>query len=238
MSPMQAPLKQASLKTSALKSASLSSRITVRKIETAEDRDRALTVLESVYRSEKAWIADLEHFFPAADVGREELSWFLAERYGAPVGVTRVLYELPMELYSSYGFELVDSSLDPEAFVRDHRIAEIGRFAVVPRHRRSFMVAASLMRAAAAETIERGFTHYITDVFETDPNSPLKFHQRILGFQTVATHNVGELAHLGRRITMLLDLKAAFQRLQRGNRWFYRFITQGWNDRLVQQLSA
>ena len=101
-------------------------------------------------------------------------------------------------------------------------LAEIGRFGVVPEYRKKILVAAILMRAAATETVERGFGHYITDVFETDPNSPLKFHQRILGFQTVATHSVGELQHLGRRITMLLDFKTAFRRLRARNNWIFR----------------
>ena len=149
-----------------------------------------------------------------------------------------MLYQLPLELYEEYGFEMIDKGLDVAAFLRRNRIAEVGRYAVIPRYRKKILVAAILMRAAATETVERGFTHFITDVFETDPNTPMKFHQRILGFQTVATHSVGELGHMGRRITMLLDLKASFRRLRAANNWIYRYVTQGWNDRLVQQLSA
>ena len=183
---------------------SLIDRLCVYKVESEAARQRALTVIEAVYRGEKGWVSDLDAFLPASDLEREDVSWFLAEVDGEPVGTTRVLYEIPVELYQAYGFRLVDPALDVEAFVRDHRIAEIGRFAVVPRYRKKIVVAAILMRAAATDTVERGFTHYITDVFETDPNTPLKFHQRILGFQTVATHRVGELQHLGRRVTMLL----------------------------------
>jgi predicted DNA-binding transcriptional regulator AlpA len=54
----------------------------------------------------------------------------------------------------------------------------------------------------------------------------------------VATHDHGELAVKSRRITMLLDLKAAFRRLSLRRSWIYRFITEGWNERLLQQLSA
>jgi ribosomal protein S18 acetylase RimI-like enzyme len=195
-------------------------------------------VLAEVYQTEKSWVADLDEFYPPEDLEREHVSWFLAEVDGRPVGVARVLYQLPVDLYRAYGFELVDKGLDVEAFLADHRIAEVGRFAVISRYRKRIMVAVILMRAAANETLERGFTHFITDVFETDPNSPMKFHQRILGFQTVATHSVGELNHMGRRITMLLDLKGAFQRLKLSNNWVFRYVTQGWSDRLVQQLSA
>lgn len=217
---------------------SLRDRLTVRKIATETDRRKVHEVLEMVYREEKSWIQDLDAFCPKSDLGQERVAWFLAEIDRRPIGVSRVLFELPEELYEAYGFELVDKNLDVAAFLRNNRIAEIGRYAVVPEFRKRIVVAAILMRAATTETLERGFTHFITDVFETDPNSPMKFHQRILGFQTVATHSVGELDHLGRRITMLLDLKAAFQRLRTGNNWIFRYITQGWNDRLVQQMIA
>jgi ribosomal protein S18 acetylase RimI-like enzyme len=213
-------------------------RLSVRRIDHEADRRKAHRVLAEVYQTEKSWVADLDEFYPPEDLEREHVSWFLAEVDGRPVGVARVLYQLPVDLYRAYGFELVDKGLDVEAFLADHRIAEVGRFAVISRYRKRIMVAVILMRAAANETLERGFTHFITDVFETDPNSPMKFHQRILGFQTVATHSVGELNHMGRRITMLLDLKGAFQRLKLSNNWVFRYVTQGWSDRLVQQLSA
>lgn len=216
---------------------SLREQLRCQKVEDSAARDQALSVLASVYQTEKSWVADLDSFFPASDLGDEDISWFLATRDERPVGVTRVMYAIPLDLYSHYEFDLVDPNLDPEAFVRDHRIAEVGRFAVIPEYRKRILVAAILMRAAATETIERGFTHFITDVFETDPNSPLKFHQRILGFQTVATHSVGELNYLGRRITMLLDLRDAYDRLRKRNNWIFRYITHGWNERLIRRLA-
>lgn len=216
---------------------SLIDQLKVEKVSTVGARRAALEVLHTVYQGEKDWVEDLDVFFPAEDLQNPQVAWFLARLGDEPVGVTRVLYEIPKELYGAYGFELVDQGIDVEAFLQQNRIAEVGRFAVLPKYRKKIMVAALLMRAAATETVERGFSHFITDVFETDPNSPYKFHQRILGFRTVATHNVGELKHMGRRITMLLDLKQAFQTMHAQNNWLYRFITQGWNERLVGQLS-
>ena len=216
---------------------SLIDRLSVEKIRDTQTRNGALGVLQTVYQGEKDWVNDLDKFFPEEDLRNPNVAWFLARIDGEPIGVTRVLYEIPMELYKAYGFQLVDQGIDVEAFIKNHRIAEVGRFAVVPKHRKKIMVAAILMRAAATETVERGFTHFITDVFETDPNSPYKFHQRILGFRTVATHNIGELKHMGRRITMLLDLKHAFRTMRARNGWIFRFITQGWSERLVGQLS-
>ncbi|MEM7581951.1 MAG: GNAT family N-acetyltransferase [Acidobacteriota bacterium] len=217
---------------------SLRDRLSVRRIETEATRDRALEVLATVYQEEKDWVSDLNEFFPKADLENDQVSWYVAEVDGQPVGVTRVLFEIPRQLYEEYAFELVDKSLDVAAFLENHRIAEIGRYAVLPEYRKRILVATGLMGAATTETLERGFTHFITDVFESDPNSPMKFHQRILGFQTVATHTIGELNHLGRRITMLLDLKESFQRLRLSNNWLFRYVTRGWNEQLVQQLSA
>lgn len=212
--------------------------LTVRKVEDEAARQCALEVLEEVYRAEKAWVTSPAEIFPASDLGSQEVSWFLAERAGQPLGVTRVLYEIPFELYGQYGFQLVDSNLDVAAFVRQNRIAEVGRFAVLPKYRRQILIAAILMRAAATETVHRGFTHFITDVFDADPNSPYQFHRRILGFETVATHETGELASKHKRITMLLDLGAAYRRLKQGKNWIFRYITQGWNEAELQQLSA
>ena len=216
----------------------LKNELTVRKVTDAASREAALVVLESVYRTEKGWIRELEEIFPEDDLENPAVSWFLAERSGQPVGVTRVLYEIPVELYQKYQFELVNPGLDVEAFVKANRIAEVGRFAVVPEYRKKILVAAILMRAAATETVERRFTHFITDVFDADPNSPYQFHRRILGFEIVATHDHGELQMHSKRITMLLDLRDAYRRLKSGKNWIFRYITQGWNEQIVEQLSA
>lgn len=212
--------------------------LTVRRVEDEETRQRALEVLGTVYLTEKGWVKDPEEIFPASDLSTSRVSWFLAERNDLPVGTTRVLYEIPVELYEAYQFDLVDPRIDVEAFVRDNRIAEVGRFAVIPEYRKKILVAAILMRAAATETVERRFTHFITDIFDADPNSPYKFHKRVLGFETVATHEHGELQIKSKRITMLLDLRDAYRRLKNGRNWIFRYITQGWNEQVVEQLSA
>ena len=84
------------------------------------------------------------------------------------------------------------------------------------------------MRAAVKETVERDFTHYITDVFEGEANSPQDFHRRVMGFQIVATHDTGELNCPCRRITMLLDIREAYQRMRKEGGWIFRFITEDW----------
>jgi hypothetical protein len=125
-----------------------------------------------------------------------------------------------------------------EKFLSQSRIAEIGRFAIITSHRRSLMLAVMLMRAATRETVERGFTHYITDVFESDPHSPYGFHTRVMGFNPVATHDHGELTCNSRRITLILDLKAAYQRLRCGRNWIFRTLTSGWDEGMHLRLTA
>jgi hypothetical protein len=205
---------------------SIKDRLTVHRATTPHDRELALQVLRSVYREEKQWVVDDEDLLPSSDLSSEGMSWILALVDDEPVGVLRVLYELPLDLYDDYDLDLIDASVDVGAFLRSNRIAEIGRFAVVPEYRRRFLVAAALMRAAAAETVSLGFTHFVTDVFEGDPHSPFAFHRRVLGFEPVATHNHGELAATNTRITMLLDLRTAYERFQRSGGWIHRYIIE------------
>ena len=111
------------------------------------------------------------------------------------------------------------------------------RFAM-PEYRGKIMVAAALMRACVTETVQRGFTHFITDVFEDDPNTPHGFHKRVLGFQEVATHTHGELNCESRRITMLLDFKAAYASAVKKKGWLYKYIMAEWDESMKDKLSG
>jgi ribosomal protein S18 acetylase RimI-like enzyme len=208
----------------------------VTRAECPEDRAAALQVLQATYQDEKRWVQHAESQLPESDLSSDNLSWFIAYRRGEPAGVLRVYYDPP--LYTTYDIKLVRDDLDVETFLRTNRIAEIGRFAIVPRYRRNLLIAVALMRAATRETVERGFTHYITDVFEDDPHSPYHFHTMVMGFDPVATHEQGELACASRRITMILDLKAAYQRLRRRKSWIFRSLTKDWDEQLHARLAV
>lgn len=205
---------------------SFKDRLSVKKIASAEDREKALEVLSQVYQGEKGWVEDREKLLPQEDLSRPEVDWWATLLDDQILGVTRVLYEIPIELYREYGFKLTIPGLDVEAFVKNNKIAEVGRFAVLHEYRTKFHVAALLMRAAGVAAVKRGFTHLITDVFEDDPNTPYGFHRRVLGFQEVATHEVGELNCKSRRITMLLDLREAARQVSTRKGWFYRFLDE------------
>lgn len=201
-------------------------------------RRQVIDILGATYQREKRWVDDPESQFPAEDLHRSDISWFVAGARGGAAGVVRVLYDPPLAEYSGYGLKVLDKSIDVEAFLARNRIAEIGRFAVMPRHRRSLMVAVALMGTATEEAVARGYTHFITDVFEDDPHSPYGFHTRVMGFRPVATHDFGELNSTSRRITLVLDLKASYNRLRLSGNWFFRYLTGSWDAALHQRLAA
>ena len=209
---------------------SLKDRVSVIRVEDEAGSQQALSVMRAIYRDEKNWVSVDEKLVGVGDVSSEEISWFVVRVDNTPVGVLRLLYNLPVDLYKAYGFKMTLPNFDLEAFLRTNRIAEIGRFAVLPDYRKFIVVAGALMRAAVRETVERDYTHYITDVFEGEVNSPYDFHRRVMGFQTVATHDTGELNCPCRRITMLLDIKEAYERLRKEGGWVFRFLMGDWSD--------
>lgn len=209
-----------------------------RRVETDADRQLVLEVLNRTYAQEKGWVLSVEAMFPSQDLERADIVWFLAKRGGEPVGVLRVLFDPSLGAYQSYEMDGLEPGFDIGAFLSRNRVAEIGRFAVVPERRNGMGVSLSLMRIATREIVGRGCTQLITDVFENDRHSPLGFHTRIVGFRKVATHETGELLHKGRRITLLLDIKGAYRSLKaRGNR-FFRAVTRGWTPGMHQSAGA
>lgn len=214
--------------------------VEVARVETPEGREQALQVLEATYQDEKKWVAGREQMFARGDLDDPNVSWFVCFGAEGPVGVLRVLYDPPLELYSKYGFQKIGAGqgIDVEAFLRDNRIAEIGRFAVLPQCRRSVVHALSLMRAASEETVRRGYSHYVTDVFEGEQHSPYEFHTRVMGFLPVATHDVGELNTHHRRITLILDLRQAYWRLKTKKKKVYRLLTDGWTEDLHRKMAS
>lgn len=207
-----------------------------RPVRTLDDRARVLDVLQSVYCDEKDWGEDLNAFFPESDLNQSSIAWFLADSCGKASGVIRAVFELPVDYFQQYDFEFIDADL-PEQLA-NYRIAEVGRFAVKGPHRTRILIAASLMRAVANAAIEGGCTHLITDVLEDDPDSPHRFHSRVLGFETIASHEHGPSCSSSRRLTMLLDLAAAYRRMAPKNQWLCRHITKGWKDDVRQQLAG
>jgi len=202
------------------------------RIENEHGRQLALEVMRAIYRDEKNWVRDDEKLVAREEITDPNISWFVVVSDGRPAGVVRVLYEPPVDLYHSYGMKFLDQGEDVEALLRRSRIAEVGRFAVLPEHRRGVLVAVALMRAAARETVEREFSHYITDVFEGEKHSPYEFHTRVMGFQLIATHDTGELNCPNRRLTMLLDIRSTYWRLRADKSWVFRYLTEGWEPRM------
>jgi hypothetical protein len=208
-----------------------------KRVASESDRQKALAVMRATYQREKGWVHDVEPMFPKEDLARSDLSWFIATRRNEAMGVLRVLYEPPIEQYQKYGLTAIDGTVPAYDLIKSECIAEVGRFAVIPERRKGVGVVLSLMRAATREIVLRGYTLLVTDVFEDDPHSPLRFHTRIIGFRPVATHEVGELSFKGRRITLLLDIKIAYQTLKSRGTWFFRAMTKDWTEVMHKRLA-
>lgn len=191
--------------------------VTARRVVSSADRDKALAVIEAVYRREKQWIADASAELPrdlGEPGGAADRSWFLVTVNGRPAGVIRLVYDPPLELPAELGVTL-EPDVDVAKLQRRGRFVDIGRFMIVPRYRRNIRVVLRLMRAAIVEVVERGYTHFLTSVFADDPHSPLGFHTRVLGFERIGSHRTGELACASVRILLILDIARAYRRLER-----------------------
>lgn len=210
--------------------------LNVLRVEDEHGRSLALSVMRETYRDEKNWIGDDEKLVSQSDIGAANTSWFVALVEGEPAGVLRLLYDPPLKLYAEYGFKVVQPDLDLDAFIRNNRIAEIGRFAVLPKFRGNILVSAALIREAARETAVRKFTHYITDVFEGERHSPYHFHTRVLGFEVIATHDFGELNCPNRRLTLVINIRNGYRRLSQRSKWLYRYLTEGWTPEMHAEL--
>lgn len=211
--------------------------ITARRVIDETDRRRAVEILASTYHREKHWVTDPAAQIPAGDLERNDIAWFIAMPGDCAAGTLRVRYDPTYPQYAAYGLKLLDPALRIDEFIRSNRIAEVARFAVKAEFRGQLMIAAALMRAATEETVTRGYTHLVTDVFEDDPHSPYHFHTKVLGFTPVATHDVGELHCRSRRITLVLDIKLAYQRMEQSGNWLFRYLTRTWDDSLHRRLA-
>jgi hypothetical protein len=212
-------------------------KVDVKKVSTDEDVRGALEVIEEVYLREKGWIHLLDRQIPE-DVARDDrVSWFLCRVRNKPAGVLRLLYDPRIEIPSEYGVMLNDG-VDLQKLSAAGRFVEIGRFAVKPVFRRNLFVALRLMRSAIREVVERNYTHFITDVFEGEANSPFHFHTRLLGFEVIGRHLHGDLDCSCTRIILTLDILKAYQRLKRNRSRILSSLTEDFTDELEKKLAA
>lgn len=101
---------------------------------------------------------EAERLSPEGDLARTGVAWFVARDGALPVGVVRVLFDLSLDLCRTYDLKSLSTDLDIERLLREYRIAEVGRFAVLPECRGEFLIAAHLIRAAGRETLARRYT--------------------------------------------------------------------------------
>ena len=212
-------------------------RIKTMKIMDAATRNQAFQVIEQVYLKEKKWIHSVEAEISENIANSTQFSWFLATINDRPAGVLRLFYDPPLEFPPDFKVTL-NEEFNLKKIAQTCRFVEIGRFMILPRYRKNILVALRLMRIAIREVVERDYTHFITDVFEGEPNSPFRFHTKILGFEVIGTHLHGELNCSLTRIILTLDILKAYQRLkQRKNRIYYS-LTEGVREMLDKKLAA
>ena len=182
---------------------------------TSHHRDLAHTVLSTTYAQEKQWVDSARDVFPAGDLSDDAVTWIVATVDDEPAGVVRIHYAPPLHRYQEYGLE----SLGGDGHSGDGHSGD-GHSDGSP----SFGGA--------------GVDAYVTDVFEGEEHSPYNFHTRVLGFRPVATHEMGEMDCLHRRITLILNLKQAYRRLRKTKNRLYRFLAEGLSPQVRRQLSA
>lgn len=206
-------------------------RVDSKRLETVRVSDEvtraaALAVVREVYLEEKGWIEAVQREIPEEDLSAVDRSWLLAWCGGVPAGVVRLAYDPALDLPASLGVEL-DAGIDLAALASSGRFVEVGRLMIARAYRSRTEVVLSLMRAAVAEVVERGYSHLLTAVFEDDPHSPYGFHTRILGFEKIGSHRFGELACSSRRILLVLDLARAIERLRDSRTSLARKLARG-----------
>lgn len=163
---------------------------------------------------------------PADIASDQKYSWFLTSVNDHPAGVLRLFYDPPLELPPECKATF-KKGFDPKKLANAGKFMEIGRFMILPEYRKKILVAIRLMGAAVREVVERNYTHFITDVFEGEPHSPLQFHTRILGFEVIGKHLYGELKCSLTRIILTLDILKGYERLKRQRNRVYWNLTDG-----------
>lgn len=86
--------------------------------------------------------------------------------------------------------------------------------------------------------VERGYSHFLTDVYEGEPHSPLEFHTRVLGFRRVGTHRFGDLNCSRLRIILVLDVHDAHRRLKQKNNKVFREVGEALHDLFEPEAEA
>ncbi|HHE32460.1 MAG TPA: GNAT family N-acetyltransferase [Chlorobaculum parvum] len=200
--------------------------ITVSKVLSSRDRLDALSVIEEVFVREKQWMQEIEEQIPHDLDNNREFSWFLARVNGKPAGIMRLQYDPSLELPESCQASF-EPGIDMETLKAAGQYVEIGRFMIRPQFRHQYRVALRLMRAATAEVVERGYTHFITDVFKGEEHSPLNFHTRVLGFEVIGSHLFGELNCSSTRIILTLDILKLYNRIKDSRSRLYQELAEG-----------
>ena len=212
------------------------SKITTVKVTDKGSRIQAMKVIEEVYIKEKGWISTTEGQIPENPAEDGRASWFLARINGKAAGVLRLFYDPPLHLPKEYALTL-NEGIDIDLMAKQGRFVDIGRFMILPQYRRNVRVALKLMRIALKEVLEKNYTHFFTDVYEGEPNSPLHFHTHALGFEIIGKHLYGDLNCSCTRILLTMDIIKAYEKLKERKCKVYHALTYGIRKLLDNRLA-
>jgi hypothetical protein len=213
-------------------------KITVTRINGLDRAKDMVGIVDAVYHQEKNWIPGITEKMVQAELAQEDkISYFLAEYEGKPAGILRLLYDPELSIPQEYKVTF-NEGISPEYLASLGRYAEIGRFMILPEYRRNITIALRLMRSAIKEVVERGYTHFITDVFEGEATSPYNFHTRILGFEVIGRHIHGELNCSCTRIILTMDILKNYQRLRDAKSRIFDSVIAGIQDVFEKKIKA
>lgn len=204
----------------------LDAAINIVKITDTDLVKKAFEVIKEVYIQEKKWMNSTEDVISMNNFENPEISWFLAFVHDEPAGVLRLKYDISLDFPEYYDLTVV-KGINLKKMAKKGKYVDIGRFMIRSGYRKNINVSLSLMKAAFEEVVTRGYTHFITDVFEGEINSSLEFHKRNLGFEVIGTHLNGELNSNLKKVILVMDIYKSYKTLkEKNNRIYHTMITR------------
>lgn len=204
----------------------LDAAIEIVKITDSDLVKKALEVVREVYVRDKKWIESTDDIISMNTFNNPDISWLLAFVHGEPAGVLRLNYNVSLDFPEYYDLRIV-KGVNLKKMAKKGKYVDINRFMIRSVFRKNINVSLSLMKAALEEVVTRGYTHFITDVFEGEINSPLEFHKRNLGFEVIGTHLYSDYNTSLKSVILVLDIFKSFKLLKERNNRIYKTLVSG-----------
>ncbi|MBL7977644.1 MAG: GNAT family N-acetyltransferase [Bacteroidetes Order II. Incertae sedis bacterium] len=213
----------------------------VEMISNEEQRQEALTVLETIYCVEKHWVGASTTLFEPSELQDPHKQWLIAYDTHRAVGVVRLSFNRQAHHFPTeyLHFQHADwNAMVMANFLSHNPTAEIGRFAILPEYRSHSRFALMLMQMACTQAILNHCFYILTDVFHGDLQSPFHFHTQILGFEPFATYADERFNSHYPSILLIMDLRKTYLHTKKYQPRIFRTFTQNWPPSLHLQLDT